>query len=378
MAFFWLIISFCCFLLFLHPYIFYPLTLRLMGEQAVKQNPNLPLPTATLVFSAYNEEMSLPDKLRNLEAIKAIHPNIQVLAYSDMSDDRTKEILLSRPDLLTLVPSNERTGKATGMRRMVDEASGDICIFTDANVALDPKSVAPLLAYFRDPSVGGVAGTLRYINEGEGTTASVGGLYWRLEEHIKALESRCGSIMGADGSIFATRRAIYPEVPAHLLDDMTVSTSVMFHGLRLISAPDVIAYEKTTTSSSDEFRRKKRIACRAFNTHVFLWPKIREHFSSVGVYKYVSHKVLRWFGAPILAGGLLSFTVALILLDQHLLAMLLWVAGIAAYLVGRMRDVPLLSPIAEIMVSIAATFIGIVESLQGRTYQIWAPAKSRD
>lgn len=374
----YLIVAALCFALFLHPYISFPLTLRLMRARPVVQDPKLPRPSASLLFSAYNEERALPAKLRNLEAIKALHPDIQIIAYSDMSTDGTRDLLLSRPDLLTLVPSTERTGKATGMRRMVAQATGDICIFTDANVILAPESVAPLLDYFRDPAIGGVSGTLRYINETDGVTASVGGLYWRLEENIKALESRCGSMMGADGSIFATRRALYPEIPAHLLDDMTSSIWVILETFRLISAPDVIAYEKNTTDPRDEFRRKRRIACRAFNTHRYLWPRIVRSFPAIDIYKYVSHKLLRWFGAPFLLLGLLSVTRLLIHCGYGPAAAILWIAGLIALTIGRAVTVPLLSPISEILLSIGATFVGVIDALRGKTYQTWAPAKSRD
>lgn len=367
-----------CALLFLHPYVFYPLSLRLLGARPLAPDSKTPLPAASLLFSAYNEEASLPAKIANLEAIKALHPDIQILAYSDMSSDGTRDMLLARPDLLTLVPSTERTGKATGMRRMVERATGDVCIFTDANVLLDPVSVAPLLGYFRDPAIGGVSGTLRYINDADGVTASVGGLYWRLEEHIKALESRCGSMMGADGSIFATRRALYPEVPAHLLDDMTASISVKFHNLRLISAPDVIAYEKNTTDPKDEFRRKRRIACRAFNTHRHLWPSIRRHFPAIDIYKYLSHKLLRWFGAPILATGIGATLLGMMLEGYGACALGLMMAGGAAFVAGRLFDVPVLSQMTEILVSIVAAFVGVVDALCGKTYAIWTPAASRN
>ena len=373
-----LIISVLCFALFLHPYVTFPLSLRMMRAHPVQPDRNASRPSAALLFSAYNEERALPAKLRNIEDIKALHPDIAVFAYSDMSTDGTHALLASRPDLLTLIPSTQRTGKATGMRHMVARAASDICVYTDANVILDPQSVGPMLDYFRDPDVGGVSGTLRYINEADGVTASVGGLYWRLEEKIKALESRCGSMMGADGSIFATRRSLYPDVPPHLLDDMAASISVMFDGFRLISAPDVIAYEKSTTDARDEFRRKRRIACRAFNTHRHLWPQIVRNFTARDIYKYVSHKLLRWFGAPILLVGLVSFSLALLADGHPAHAAGLWIFGLAAIFLGRAFAVPLLTPATEILLSIGATFLGVIDALGGRTYQTWTPAKSRD
>jgi cellulose synthase/poly-beta-1,6-N-acetylglucosamine synthase-like glycosyltransferase len=371
------IVAIVLMLAFLHPYVFYPFSLRAMKAVPVPQ-ADAPRPDATLFFCAFNEQRALPAKLANIEAIKALHPDLEVLAYSDMSTDGTLALLESRPDLLRVVPTTERTGKATGMRQMVAQARGEICIFTDANVILDPASVGRLLDYFRTQEIGGVSGTLHYVNDGESATASVGGLYWRLEERIKALESRCGSMMGADGSIFATRRSLYPDVPAHLLDDMIVSISVTFSGHRLISANDVIATERNTTDPRDEFRRKRRIAARAFNTHRHLWPQICQHYNVADRYKYISHKLLRWFGAPVLAGAAIALTSALYLDGLWPIATLLWAGALAVMLLGERAKLYPFSTLSGIAVSIIATFAGIIDAMRGRTYQTWAPAKSRD
>lgn len=364
--------------LFFHPYITYPLSLRLLPRLPVyRTGPAGKRPSASLLFSAYNEERALPAKLDNLEAIKRLHPDLEILAYSDMSTDGTLALLESRPDLLTVVPATERAGKATGMRRMVAQAQGEICIFTDANVLLAPDSIAPLLDYFGDPSIGAVSGALHYINAEEGATAQVGGLYWRLEETIKERESRCGSMMGADGAIFATRRALYPQVPPHLLDDMIASMSVMLHGKRLISAPDVIGYERNTTDPVDEFRRKRRIACRSYASFRHLWPQLTRHFSLIDRYKFVSHKLLRWMGAPLalLSGGALSLALWL---DGRLAVLAIIWGGTALVGLGAALKIRPCAMVIEIAAAIWAAFLGVTDAWRGRTYQTWTPAKSRD
>ena len=361
---------------FLHPYVFYPLSLRMMRARPVDRG-QASRPVASLLFAAYNEERALPSKLANIEAIKRLHPDLEVLAYCDLCTDRSLSLLQSRRDLLRVIAATERTGKATGMRRMVEEARGDVCIFTDANVLIEPGSVGKLLDHFRNPDVGGVAGTLHYVNEEESVTAGVSGLYWRLEERIKALESRCGSIMGADGSIFATRRNLYPEVPPHLLDDMTASFAVLFHGQRLISAPDVVAYERNASAASDEFRRKRRIACRAFNTHRYLRKKVKRHLPPVDRYKYVSHKLLRWFGAPLALLSALSLAAAL-LLDGRVSLLILIAAGAGTALAAGLLKLRPFSSAFAIAGAIVATFFGVMDALRGRTYQTWTPAQSRD
>jgi len=369
------IVAAASFLLFVHPYAIYPLSLSFMPRRDVRKTPARI--RFSLLFSAFNEESALPAKIANLRALKARHPDLQILAYCDLSTDRTVEMLRKESDVVDVIAATQRTGKATGMARLVRKAEGDVCIFTDANVVLDPDSIDILASYFGDPDVGGVAGSLHYINDDASPTAHAGGLYWRLEEGIKSLESRTGSIMGADGSIFALRREIYPEVPPHLLDDMITSMSAPINRLRLVFAPDVVAYEKNATSSSDEFRRKRRIACRAFNTHRYLWPVIRERFDAVDRYKYLSHKFLRWFGLIPLCVCFLATLGCLLLAGSPRLAGGLVLAAGIFFLLGVARVKPF-SVANELLIAVVATFLGIIDSVRGKTYQTWTPAQSRN
>ncbi|MFD1810011.1 glycosyltransferase [Gemmobacter lanyuensis] len=260
----------------------------------------------TLVFSAFNEARSIQEKLENIARLKARHPDLEVLAYDDGSSDGTLAAMQARPELLEVIVGEGRQGKAHGMKKLAARAKGDIVIFTDANVLLDEDAVDRIRFWHGDPDVGGLCGNLRYLGADTSTTASVGGAYWRLEEKIKDMEAQTGSVMGADGSIFAIRRALYPDFPDTVLDDFTVSMNVVFRGFRLIKCNDVIAYERLVASRSDEFSRKVRIAARAFHTHQHLSPQLGR-MSLLNRFKYVSHKLLRWFGGLFLILALLSF-----------------------------------------------------------------------
>ena len=142
------------------------------------------------------------------------------------------------------------------------------------------------------------------------------------------------------------------------------------------SRPDVIAYEKNATSSADEFRRKRRIACRAFNTHLHLKPTIMAAFGSIDRYKYVSHKVLRWFGIVPLALAVVATIAALLIAEQYVALAVGATAGFAALALAVVGISPF-SVMLEILIALIATFYGVVDSWKGRTYQIWTPAQSR-
>ena len=363
--------------IFVYPFVVYPAILSLLPRRALYAATDTPPPRLTLVFCAYNEAKVLPAKIENLRRLKARHPDLEILAYSDMSGDATVEILQQASDILTTVDATARLGKAAGMRRLVELATGDVVIFTDANVLLADDAIERLNAYFSDPTIGTVAGHLESTNEDQGTTAGVGGRYWALEERIKALESRTGSTMGADGSIFAIRRALYPEVPPHLLDDLTASITPLFQGYRVVSAPDVVAYERLATDRHDEYRRRRRIACRGFNTHRYLAPQLRR-MGAFDQFKYVSHRVVRWFGPFFLSLAGLFGVLGLIAAIGLWWGLALCALGLVAFGLTWRADRARSRQIWEILVALFATGHGILEALGGKTYQTWAPAESRN
>ena len=381
LAWFWFGLGAISLILFLYPYVFYPLILRWFPRRPYlpPENAHTEGMKAALLFCAYNEEASLPEKIENLRALKKVRPDLDILVYSDCSDDRTNELLESAADILRPVIGTTRTGKVVGMQRLVSMTDADILIFMDANVILEPDSLNRLLQYFTNPEIGCVAGTLLYISdddESETPTAKVGGLYWKLEEHIKRLESESGSTMGADGSIFARRAPGYPEIPAHLVDDLAASISVLFDGQRCVSAPDVIAYERSVGVSHEEFNRKRRIACGSVATYWHLLPQLRD-ISAIDRFKFFSHKILRWWGAVFLLASLFFFYLGGWSLGYPQQAFAIIAGGVGLFWLLGALGVPVFVTLYEVVRAIIATAIGMLEAYRGRTYQTWTPAKSR-
>ncbi len=363
-----------CVAIVVYPYAIYPWILRLLPS--VNVSPSGPRPTSvTLVFCAYNEGEALGAKIENLDALKRRYADLEVLAYDDGSEDDTLEILRSRPDLLTVVTGDGRKGKAHGMKRLASVASGEILVFTDANVLLDEDAIDSLNNWYRDPAVGGVCGSLHYVNTADSSTASVGGAYWRLEEKLKSLESRTGNVMGADGSIFSLRRELYPTFPDTVLDDLTVSMASVFAGKRLLKVDDVIAYERLVSARQDEFARKVRIAARAFHTHLYLRPQLR-CMTAVDRFKYASRKLIRWFGALfVMLGAALALVAGLLLSPWVGLAVAI-VLGLLVSVGGRAKSGPI-GQFAEIFIALFATLVGVLRAVRGQTVVTWSPAKSR-
>jgi cellulose synthase/poly-beta-1,6-N-acetylglucosamine synthase-like glycosyltransferase len=317
----------------------------------------------------------MPDKLANLAMLKRRYPALECLAFDDGSTDGTGDLIAARGDLVALIRGPGRSGKAHGMKQLAARARGDVLIFTDANVLLDEEAVDRLLARYADPAIGGVLGSLHYVGADESATASVGSLYWRLEERLKDEESRTGNVLGADGSIFSIRRSLYPAFPDSVLDDLTVSMAVVFAGRRLVKAKDVIARERLVTARKDEYRRKVRIAARAWHTHSHLRPQLRQ-MTVIDRFKYTSRKIIRWFGGVfILIGAVAAGALALRLSPTLYLAGALAVA-FAVWIGVRSTSGPF-AALVDVLIAYAATLQGVLKAMSGRTVTTWNPAKSR-
>ncbi len=338
-----------------HPFATYPLSLWAIRRWRRSISSSVSAisrdQTFALCFCAYNEEKVIREKIENCLELRRAIPGLEVLAYVDAATDRT------------------------GMNLLATLTEASILVFTDANVMVDRQALANLRRYFADPKVGCVCGHLTYVNPDATATAATGSLYWRLEEWIKQLETDTGSAIGADGSLFAIRRALRRPVPDHLIDDMFVSLSAICDGFRVVRAGDVMASEATATSSADEFRRKVRISCQAFNVHRLLWPRLRR-LDGLTVYKYLSHKFLRWICAYNLALGFAFQELALVI------AGLPWFAVVSALLVagvlqlGHLRRGKWPSQLWDVVGALVGSALGVWYSLRGVTFQVWTPAQS--
>lgn len=366
-------------LLAIHPFATYPLTLhalRYLRPRAIAlASPTDGLPDFSVCLCAYNEAAVIRGTIDNLLELRRETGALQILVHVDAATDGTNEILREYGDEIEVIASTERRGKTYGINQLMSLARGEIVVLIDANVRIDQGALRALARYFRDPNVGCVCGHLIYVTSIDTATASIGSAYWRLEEHIKQLESDTGSVMGADGSLYALRRSLLRPVPADMIDDMFISLRVLGDGYRVVRAPDVRAFEPSIPDSREEFRRKIRIACQAFGAHLVLWPMLRRQ-GPVTVYKYVSHKLIRWFTIVWLAAAAAFGLVGAAVAFGWPIALGLLAAAGVIYAIESYQRVRMLTAAVDALRSFAATGIGVWRAIKGERPRTWTPATS--
>jgi cellulose synthase/poly-beta-1,6-N-acetylglucosamine synthase-like glycosyltransferase len=310
-----------------------------------------------------------------LRQVRRAAPALEILVYDDASTDGTFELLAAAADLLTTIRGAGRTGKAAGMKELARRATGDVLIFTDANILLSADLVERLLPYYGDADVGGVSGTIRATTDPLSATSQIGSAYSAIDDKLQMLESRTGNVMGASGGLFSVRRSLYPDFPDTVQDDFAVSMSVIFQGKRLVKGQDVLAYERTVSRRGEELRRKIRIGARAWHTHAFLRPGLKR-MTGRDRWKYVSRKVLRWFGGLFLVSGGL-FALAAVATVSIAAAALLVGAGLILLAIAVRWHAGVFASFGEAVLATFATLVGVLKGMRGDTMAVWTPAKSR-
>ena len=267
-------------------------------------------PPVAIVISAYNEGRHIVSRIEHLLALD--YPADRPRAYigSDGSRDRTAELmgLFAGEPRLVALPFEQNRGKASVLNDLVSRTTEPIVVFSDANTYFERGALKKLVSRFDDPKVGGVTGELRLLGNAGGDNQD--SLYWRIEQFLKFFEARIGALLGANGAIYAIRRALWQPIrPDTICDDFVIAMNVSAGGHRLVYEPKAWAEEDTPEEIGEEVKRRIRIGIGNFQALV-RHPQYLTRTSAATAFAYVSHKVLRWT-APHLLLLALGASVAL-------------------------------------------------------------------
>jgi glycosyltransferase involved in cell wall biosynthesis len=217
-----------------------------------------PLPKATLIVAAHDEQQVIAAKVANVLALDYPRELLQLIVACDGCTDATAQ--RAREAGADLVLELPRGGKIRAQDAAVERAEGEIVAFSDANSHWEPDALRELLSAFADPHVGYACGQVRFVQGAVGAEASnQEGVYWRYELAIRASESRLSSITAGNGAIYATRRDSYIVVDPIMGHDLSLPFNIVKRGRRAVYVPSARASEKMVPSLLGEFARKRRM-----------------------------------------------------------------------------------------------------------------------
>ncbi len=338
-------------------------------------------PTVTILITAYNEEEAIRAKLENTLKIDYPKEKLEILVASDGSTDETEKIVREFAARgVKLFRQEGRMGKTFTQNKAVEQATGEIILFSDATTAYAKDVLRVMLPNFADETIGCVAGKLIYIDESKSGVGKGAKSYWNYETFLKISESRACSLIGASGCLYAVRRSAYQPMYAEACSDFLICTVVYRQNLRSVYEPNAICTEETNRHTAKEMQMRVRVISQTF-TDLWRNREMLNPFRS-GFYaiELVSHKLLR-YAVPVylilmlLASSVLAFysnifaVITALQILFYLTALLGWLLERNGKTIGILA-IPLYFVLANV-----ASLIGFYKFLRGERYARWEPIR---
>ncbi|MGC2238015.1 MAG: glycosyltransferase family 2 protein [Pyrinomonadaceae bacterium] len=369
----------------IYVYVGYPLLVYLVSLiRPLEVKKSGVAPTVTILITAYNEENAIRAKLENTLQIDYDREKPEILVASDGSTDKTDEIVREFAARgVKLFRQEGRMGKTFTQNKAVEQAKGEIILFSDATTAYEKDVLKVMLPNFADESVGCVAGKLIYVDESKSGVGKGAQSYWNYETFIKQSESRACSLIGASGCLYAVKKSAYQPMYAEACSDFLICTIVYKQGLRSIYEPEAVCMEETNRQANKEMQMRVRVISQTFTD---LWRNremlnpLRSGFYAV---ELISHKVLRYAVPLFLIVLLISSVipafysgffqiVAAVQIFFYVLAFIAWIFEKSGKSPGILA-IPLYFVLTNL-----ASLIGFYKFLSGERYARWEPIREKE
>ncbi|PPI84706.1 glycosyl transferase [Marinobacter maroccanus] len=361
----------------IYSYFLYPALLHLVpSRRKAMSEEDGQKPRISLIVTARNEAKRIREKIEN--CLEIDYPDLQIIVASDASDDGTDDIVREYAGQgVSVVRAHERKGKEYAQLQAINEAEGEILVFSDVATRIPEEALQKLAAYFRDPGVGAVSSEDRFLTR-DGKVAGEGA-YVRYEMWLRRLESDKAGLVGLSGSFFAARKEVCQSWDILSPSDFNTALNCATGGFVAVTAPDVHGYYEDVADTKKEYERKLRTIIRGLTA-------LERHPNVLNPFKYrwftfqvLSHKVLRW-AVP---WFLLLLLITTLLLNHkggiYSLAMLgqlvFYGIVVAGYLKPGLQTRSVVKiPLFFVQVNIAIAH-ATVKFLSGTRMTVWTPSQ---
>jgi glycosyltransferase involved in cell wall biosynthesis len=366
----------------LYAYVGYPLILWLVAKWVRRAAPTAEgadWPSVTITVPVYNAASSIGATLDRLLDLDYPPEKLQILVISDASNDGTDEIVRALGDRgVELLRMPERRGKTVAENAALSAARGEILVNVDSTILVPRASLKRLVRVFDDSTIGVASGRDVSLGDSdkEGTPAESG--YVGYEMWVRDLETRIGSIVGASGCFYASRRCIHARpLPPGLSWDFASALNARTQGYRSVSVSDATCGVPRAAQIRTELRRKVRTMARGLST-LFYYRELMNPFGYGSfALMLISHKLLRWI--PYMLAPIAYVALCLLAIDSVSARVALGVvsAGLLAGFVGIRRtnaDLPKPLAFAGFVVAVfSAGFLAWWAALRQSQMATWDP-----
>lgn len=364
-----------------YAYAGYPLLLWVLSRFARRPKPTKSTEFGiTLIIAAHNEEAGIRQKLEATLALNYPAEKLQILVASDGSSDRTNEIVAEYASRgVELVNVKVRKGKTNAQNEAVPYARHPILVFSDATTLYDADALQYLAASYLDSRVGAASGRYDYFDPTQGSPSGSGSAkLWGLENLIKRMQSRIGTLSGCCGCIYSVRRDLYTALSPETISDLVQPLHVLLKGYRVVFQENAQAWEEATRTAADEFRMRVRVATRGMKGLLSV-PQLLMPWKHPWVaFQLWSHKICRW-SIPLFLSCLLIGTALMASRPAFLFffaaQLAFYICALASLAIPPMRRSRILSLPLYFCTINTAFLVGMFNAVRGRNFNVWQPTR---
>lgn len=364
-----------------YSYFLYPLILKLIPSRRSLAAPLVDkanLPKITLIITAHNEKDRIRAKLENTLEIKYPTDYLEVIVSSDCSTDSTDSIVGSYAQRgVRLVRADVRKGKEYAQLCAIQQARGEILVFSDVATRIEGDALYKLAGRFGDQEIGALSSEDRFMSQNGQVVGE--GAYVKYEMWLRRLESARAGLVGLSGSFFAARREVCENWDISVPSDFNTALNCAKLGLVAVTYPEVVGVYQDVKDPGLEYRRKTRTVIRGIAAIVSHLEVLNPFLMGMFAFQVWSHKIMRW-GVPWFMLALLI--VSLWLAQEHWIYMAATIIQLIFYgvvLLGHFSadlraNIAVKIPYFFMQVNIAIAH-ATLQFLLGKRITVWEPSK---
>ncbi len=375
-------------LLFLYPLTIYPIILTVLDKLFGKDYLIKPdfYPAITILIAAYNEESMIGDCIKSVLDSDYPTENIHILVGSDGSNDNTYNIVKSIANVhpnIKIFQFN-RLGKNRVLNELYQHINTEFVMFLDADHRLRRNTLVNTLRLFANESIACVMNEKHIICSSTSNSGVQGeGFYHKFEKFYKIKESRIRTTVNVLGSYCIRTNTLKPLPNEAVCDDMYNILQVSLQKKRAICSTDALIEEVRDKETSEEMRRRIRMAAGQLSTVKSLI-NIINPFAGLQSFFFISHKFIRYMYClimllvagltyPLLNENIIFFQI--ILFGQ----ILFYLLALVGYILEQFKIIlkPFSIPLFFVIINLGF-LLGIIKFIFGKSGSTWERIDTRN
>jgi poly-beta-1,6-N-acetyl-D-glucosamine synthase len=240
------------------------------------------LPRVTVLVPAYNEEVTMHNKIKNIADLEYPSEKISVLVLDDCSTDETRtisEASFKEFKVNGKVISNpQRSGVNVSYNNAFPQVTSEYVMTTDADARIPSNSLLKAMkVMLSDQKIGAVAAKMVPLYEKQTLATRAAEAYATTYDSMLVAESSLFSTFPGSTSCLLMRTKAFSEIPpSYGSSDGNISLGIIKNGFKFLLAPNISYLEPITQNAPEQRRQKIRRATRLIQSTLFHFKSFRD------------------------------------------------------------------------------------------------------